>query len=182
MLDKWLLLLTLLTVLRLQKEVSNLSTKQKSSLSSHLLLPQKETEICSRDKNDSTAPSWCSSLLFRSLCLYWDDTGESINTKAKGSAAQTSPAAPLVFMFHRHFTPFLCPSFWWSSVFLRCVFPAQIPPTPLFVSVKIKWTKTNSIKLQASEARSYFSWRRNVSGAETCVHCTPEWKGGRTWV
>lgn len=48
---------------------------------------------------------------FRSLCLYWDDTGESINTKAKGSGAQTSPAAPLVFLFPRHFTPFLCPSF-----------------------------------------------------------------------
>lgn len=105
---------------------------------------------------------------FRSLCLYWDDTGESINTEAKGSVAQTSPAASSIFMFHRHFTPFLCPSFQRSSVFFRCVFPAQIPPTPLFVSLKIKWTKTNSIKLQASEAGSYFSWRRSVSGRR-CV-------------
>lgn len=77
----------------------NLSTKQKSSLSSHLFLPQKETEICGQDKNDSTAPSWCSSLLFGSLCLYWDDTGESINTKAKGSGPRHPQAAPWVSCF-----------------------------------------------------------------------------------
>lgn len=48
---------------------------------------------------------------FRSPCLYWDDTGESVNTKAKGSVAQTFQVASLIFMFHRHFTPFLCPAF-----------------------------------------------------------------------
>ena len=64
-------------------------------------LPQKETEICSQDKNDRTAPSWCTSLLFRSPCLYWGDTGVSVNTKAKRSVAQTFQMASLIFIILR---------------------------------------------------------------------------------